>query len=173
LILFAFIALRRHDAILDPIGMEHHRGEIEEKQAEPPPGRGERSKENKNTDRNCTDHPEKSCQDVSLINVPQTGNDAEQDRDHVAGFAFRGLCRAAHSIAAVATLCILRQKMSAIRTGHFIARARFGRSGWRIRVFYLHTCRNSSAGPNSSSKQNQNRPTADYADFTDESIRYL
>jgi len=68
-ILFPFIALWRHHAIVNPVGMQHSRGEIEQEKAEPPAGGGERSKENKNADRDCAKHPEKTGEDVSLVDV--------------------------------------------------------------------------------------------------------
>src|SRR5512132_1281556 len=135
--------------------MKHRRGKIEEKEAESPPGRGERCKENKNAHRDRAKHPEQARQDVSLVDVSQTGNDTEHHCDHVACFAFRGLCRAAHPIAAVAAFGVFRQKMSAVRARHLIACGRLRRSRRRICIFHLHTFENSQAAPNSSSKQNQ------------------
>ena len=88
--------------------MKHRRGEIKEKKAEAPPGRGERSEKNKNTDRNSANHPEKARENVSLINMSQTGNDTEHHCDSVAGLAFRGLCCAAHPIAAVTASRVFR-----------------------------------------------------------------
>lgn len=125
---------------MDPVGMKHRRGEIEEEEAEAPPGRGERCKANKNADWDRADHPEKAREDVSLIDVSQTGNDTEHHCDHVARFAFRGLCRAAYPIAAVAAFGVFRQKMPAIRARHLIACGRLRRSRRRIRIFHLHTC---------------------------------
>src|SRR5438046_9354239 len=101
--------------------MKHHRGEIEEEKAESPSGRGKGSKENKNADRDRTKHPEKARQDVSLIDVSQTGNDTEHDCDHVARFAFRSLCRAAHPIAAVAASGLSRLNVPALWARHLIA----------------------------------------------------
>src|SRR5262245_55052267 len=101
--------------------MKHHRAEIEEEQAESPPGRGERSKENKNADRDRADHPKKARENVSLINVSQTGNDTEHHCDCVAGFSFCGLCRAPNPIASITALHVFRQKMPAIWTRHLIA----------------------------------------------------
>src|SRR5262245_48259507 len=101
--------------------MKHHCGEIKEKKAESPSGRSERSKENKNANRDRAQHPEKAREDVSLIDVSQTGNETEHHGDSVAGFAFRGLCCAAHPITAVTPFRVLRQKMSAIRARVFIA----------------------------------------------------
>src|SRR5262249_47480307 len=83
-----------------------------------------------------------------------TGNDAEHNRNRVAGLSFRGLCRATHPIAPVAAFRVLWQKMAAIRARYFIACGRFRRSCRRIRVLHVHTYRNSQAAPNSSSKQN-------------------
>src|SRR4029434_6610245 len=100
--------------------MKHRASQIEEKQAESPPGRGERSKKNKNADWDRANHPKKARKDVSLIDVSQTGNDTEHHCDSVAGLAFRGLCRAAHPIAALAAFRVFRQKMPAIRARHFI-----------------------------------------------------
>src|SRR5438552_2686864 len=101
--------------------MKHRRGEIEEEQAKSPPGRSERSKENKNADGDCTKHPEKACEDVSLVDVSQTRNETEHHCDHVARFAFCSLCRAAHPIAAVTAFSTFRQEMPAIPARHFIA----------------------------------------------------
>ena len=92
---------------------------------------------------------------MSFIDVSQTGNDTEHHCDQVARFAFRGLCCAAHPIAAVAAFRVFRQKMPAIRARHFIACGRFRLGSGRIRVFHVHTYRKSQAAPNSSSKQNQ------------------
>src|SRR5215813_392270 len=155
--------------------MKHHRGEIEEKKAESPSGRRERSKENKNADRDRAKHPEKTRQNVSLIDVSQTGHDTEHYCDSVAGLAFRGLCCTAHPIASIAAFGISRQKVPAIWARHFMACRRFGCRRWRIRVFHLHTCRNSQARPNSSSKQNRNgattttRPTQIWRAFVSDS----
>ena len=153
-ILLAFVLFRRYHAILDPVGVKHRRGEIEEEQTEAPPGRGKRSKENKNTHRDCANHPEKAREDVSFIDVSQTGNDTEHHCDQIARFAFRGLCCAAHPITPVAAFRVFRQKMPAIRARHFIACSWFRLDGWRICVLHLHTYRKSQAAPNSSSKQN-------------------
>src|SRR5438874_1596446 len=60
LILFALVFLRRHNAVLNPVGMKHRCGEIEEKQAKPPAGGSERSEENKNADWDGANHPEKT-----------------------------------------------------------------------------------------------------------------
>src|SRR6266516_643736 len=118
--------------------MKHRRSEIEQEQTESPPGRGERCKENKNADRDRAKHPEKAREDVSLIDVSQTRNDTEHHCDQVACFAFRGLCRAAHPIAAVAAFRVFRQKMPAIRARHLIACGRLWRGRWRIRVLHIH-----------------------------------
>src|SRR5262249_831696 len=96
-------------------------------------------------------------QNVPLINVSQTGNDTKHHGDHVAGFAFRSLHRAALPITAVAPLGALWQKMPAIRTWHFVVHARVRLNRWRIRVFHLHTYRNSQAAWNSSSKEKFSR----------------
>src|SRR4029077_1921481 len=133
--------------------MKHRRSEIEEKQPEPPPGRGERSKENKNAHRYRAKHPEKTREDVSLIDVSQTGNDTEHHGDSIAGFAFRGSCCAAHPIAAAAAFGVFRKKMPAIRAWHFIACGRLRLDSRRIRVFHIHIYRKSKAAPNSSSKE--------------------
>src|SRR5262245_18032598 len=125
LILLAFVFLRWHYAIGNPIRMKHHRAEIEKKEAEAPPGRGERGKENKNADGDRANHPEKARKDVSLIDVSQTWNDTEHHCDSIAGFAFRSLCCSAYPVAAVAAFRVFRKKMSAIRTRHLIARGRF------------------------------------------------
>ena len=61
--------------------MKHRRGEIEEKQTKSPSGRGERSKENKNAHGDRANHPEKAREDVSFIDVSQTGNDTEHHCD--------------------------------------------------------------------------------------------
>src|SRR5215211_1680181 len=135
--------------------MKHRRSEIEQKQAESPPGGGERCKKNENADRDRAQHPEKPREDVSLIDVSQTGNDTEHHCDHVACFAFRGLCRAAHPIAAVAAFGVFRQKMPAVRARHLIASGRLRPDSRRIRVFHVHTYRKSQAAPNSSSTENQ------------------
>lgn len=123
---------------MDPVCVKHGCGEIEEKQAEPPSGRGERSKENKNAHWDRADHPEKAREDVSLIDVSQPGNKTEHHCDSIAGFAFRGLCRAAYPIASIAAFRIFRQKMPTIRARHLIARARFRHDRRRIRVLDLH-----------------------------------
>src|SRR5262249_26491479 len=133
--------------------MHHHRGEIEEKQTEPPPGRGERSEENKNSDRDRANHPEKTCENVSLINMSQAGNNTEHHCDSVTGFAFRGLCGAARPIAAVAAFGILRQKMPAVRARHFSTCGRCRTGSRRIRVFHLHAYRKSQVALNSSSTE--------------------
>src|SRR6476646_6940479 len=119
-ILFAFVLFRRHNAIFDSVGMKHSRGEIEQEKAEPPAGRGECSKENKNAHRDRANHPEKTGKDVSLVDVSQARNDTEHHCDKVAGFAFRGFRRAADPIAAVAAFRVFRQKMPAIRAWHLI-----------------------------------------------------
>src|SRR5437762_2596049 len=153
LILFAFVFLRRHNAVLNPVGMKHRCGEIEEKQAKAPAGGSERSEENKNADWDGANHPEKTRQDVSFIDVSQAGNDAEHYRDRVARFSFSRLCRAAHPITAVAAFGVFRQKMPAIRARHLIARGRFRRSCRGIRIFHIHTNRRSQAARNSSSTE--------------------
>src|SRR6476469_8171719 len=101
--------------------MKHRRGEIEEEQTETPSGRGERSKENKNAHRDCANHPKEAREDMSLIDVSQTGNDTEHHCDQVARFAFRGFGCSAHPIAAVAAFRVFRQKMPAIRAWHLIS----------------------------------------------------
>src|SRR6476620_11443104 len=157
LILLAFVLFRRHYPIVDPIGMKHCCGEIKEKEAESPPGRGERGKENKNAHRDCANHPEKACEDMSFIDVAQTGNDTEHHCDQVASFAFRCFGCAAHPIAAVAASRVFWQKMPAIRARHFIACGRFRLGNGRVCVFHLHTYRKSQAASNSSSKQNSEK----------------
>ena len=133
--------------------MKHRRSEIEQEKAESPSGRGEGSEENKNADRDRANHPEKACKDVSFIDVSQTGHDTEHHCDSVAGFAFRGLRRAARPITAVAAFRVFRQKMTAIRARHLVACGRFEPRSRRIRVFHLHTYRKSQVAPNSSSKE--------------------
>src|ERR1051326_9043779 len=134
--------------------MKHRGGEVEAEQTKAPTGRGERSEENKNADWDRADHPEKTRQDVSLIDVSQAGNDTEHHRDRVARFTFGRLCRAAHPITAVAAFRVFRQKMPAIRARHLIARYCFGRRRWGICVFHIHKLiRNSQAGSNSSSTE--------------------
>src|SRR5436190_5957727 len=118
--------------------MKHRRSEIEEEQAKSPAGRSERSKENKNADGDGAKHPEKTREDVSLIDVSQPGNDTEHHCDSVARFAFCSLCCAAHPIAAVTAFGIFRQKMPAIRARHLVTCARFRPGSRRIRVFHLH-----------------------------------
>jgi hypothetical protein len=70
--------------------MKHRRGEIEEKKTESPSGRGKRCKQNKDANRDCANHPQNTCENVSLVNVSQTGNKTEHHCDSVTGFAFRG-----------------------------------------------------------------------------------
>src|SRR5436190_23440005 len=137
--------------------MKHHGGEIEEEKAESPSGRGKGSKKDKNADRYRANHPEKPHEDVSLVDVSQTGNDAEHHCDHVACFAFRGFGCAAHPIAAVAAFRVFRQKMPAVRARHLIACGRLRPDSRRIRVFHLHIYRNSQAARNSSSKERFHR----------------
>src|SRR5213595_2461793 len=65
LILFAFVFLRRHNPVLNPVGMKHRCGEIEEKQAKAPAGGSERSEENQNADWDGANQSEKTRPDVS------------------------------------------------------------------------------------------------------------
>jgi hypothetical protein len=55
--------------------VKHYSAEVEEKEAQTPPGRGERGKQHEKSDWDCTKHPEKTCEFVSFIDVSQTGND--------------------------------------------------------------------------------------------------
>src|SRR5262245_13638895 len=83
LILLAFVLFRWNHAIMDSISMKHRRGEIEEKEPKSPAGRCKRGKQNKNADRDRANHPENSHEDVSLINMSQTGHDTEHHCDSV------------------------------------------------------------------------------------------
>src|SRR5712691_8894256 len=115
LILFAFVFLRRHNPVINPVSMKHRCGEIEEKQTKTPAGGSERSEENKNADWDRADHPKKTRENVSLVDVSQPGNDTEHHRDRVARFGFSRFCRAAHPITAIAAFRVFWQKMPAIR----------------------------------------------------------
>jgi hypothetical protein len=118
--------------------MEHDRDEVKEKKTEAPAGRCECSQQHKDPHWDRTKHPEKARELVSFVNMSQAGNDTKDNCDGVARFAFGRFSRAARPITSVTPFDILRQKMPAVWTGHFIPGAWFGASGRCVCVLYAH-----------------------------------
>jgi hypothetical protein len=118
--------------------MKHYRDEVEEKQAEAPARRSECRQQHEDPDWDRTKHPEKARELVSLVNMSQARNDAKDNCDGVARFAFRCFSRAACPITSVTAFGSFRQGMPAVWTGHFISSARLRPSRWRIRVLHTH-----------------------------------
>src|SRR6266550_1198684 len=73
-IFFALVFFRRHDAIVNCIGMKHYRDEVKEKETDPESCGGDGGQKHENPDGNRTSHPQKTCQSVTLVNMPQTGD---------------------------------------------------------------------------------------------------
>src|ERR1051325_7896238 len=118
--------------------MKHGGCEIKDEQAQAPSGRGESSKENKNTHWDRAEHPQQASKNMPLVDVAEAGNDTEDDCYSVAGLGFCSLCRVAYPIAPFTTFRVSGQKVPAIRAGHLIACGRFRLGSWSIRIFDLH-----------------------------------
>ena len=89
--------------------MKHDRNEVEEKQTETPARGSECRQQHKDPDWDRTKHPEKAHEQVSLVNVSQSRNDAKHNCDGVARFAFGSLGGAACPIAPIAACRVFWQ----------------------------------------------------------------
>jgi hypothetical protein len=118
--------------------MKHYREEVEEKQTEAPARRSECRQQHEDPDWNRTKHPQKARELVTLVNMSQAGNDAKDNSDGVARFAFCRFRRATCPITSVTPRGTFREQMPAVWTRQFISSARLRPSGWRIRVLHTH-----------------------------------
>jgi dinuclear metal center YbgI/SA1388 family protein len=134
--------------------MKHYRDEIEEKETEAPSGRREGGQQHENSYWNRADHPEKTRQFVTLVDMPQTGNDAQNHGYRIARLAFRGFGRTARPVTSIAACRVLWQQMSTVGARHFISRGCSGLSNRRVCIVYAHNTgyRKSQYARNSSSK---------------------
>ena len=89
--------------------MKHYRDEIKEKEAEAPSGRGEGSQKDEDPHWDRARHPNKTRQDVSLVNVSQSGNDTKHNCYGVACLAFGSFGSAARPIASITARRVLWQ----------------------------------------------------------------
>ena len=137
-VFFAFVFSRGHDPVIHRVCVKHHRDEIKEKETEPPAGRRKGGQQHEDADWDRTKHPKKARELVSLVNMPQAGNDTKDYSNGVARFAFRRFRRAACPIASIAVFGIFWQQMPAIWTRHFISSNRLRPSLRRIRVLHTH-----------------------------------
>src|SRR5437763_15058354 len=133
LILFAFVFLRRNDAIFDGVGMHGNADPIEDCEPESEPRACDRSKARESEHNQGADGKKKSDAAVTFVNMAESGNDAKQGGHCVARRARRCLNGALpFPIASIASLRVFRQTQAAIRTKHRIR----GLSGRSVCVFH-------------------------------------
>src|SRR5882757_2105810 len=133
LILFAFVFLRRNDAIFDGIGVHGNADPIEDCEPESEPRACDRSEGRESEHNQGAERKKKSDAAVTFVNMAEPGNDAEQRGHCVAGRALRCLGGAfPFPIATIAGLRVFRQTLAAIRTKHRIR----GLSGRSVCVFH-------------------------------------
>src|SRR6266478_2734232 len=136
LILFAFVFLRRNDAIFDGVGMHGNADPIEDGEPESEPRACDRSKARESEHNQGADGKKKSDAAVTFVNMAESGNDAKQGGHCVARRALRCLGGAfTFPIATIAGLRVFRQTLAAIWTQHGVR----GLSGRSVRVF--HQCK--------------------------------
>src|SRR6266513_40389 len=84
LILFALIFFRRHNAVMNCVGMKHYRDEVKEKETDPESGGRDGGQKHENPYWNSASHPQKAYQSVSFVNMPYPGNDTKDNCDGIA-----------------------------------------------------------------------------------------
>src|SRR4029077_5292722 len=133
LILFAFVFLRRNDAIFDGVGVHGNADPIEDGEPEPKSRACNRSKARESEHNQRAERKKKSHAAVTFVNMAEPRNDAEQRGHCVARRALRYLNGAfPFPIASIASLRVFRQALAAIRTKHRIR----GLSGRSVCVFH-------------------------------------
>src|SRR5205807_5883427 len=90
-ILFAFVSLRRNDAVFDGIGVHGNADPIEDGEPEPKPRACDRSKAGESEHNQRTDGKKKSDAAITFVNMTEPRDDAEQRGHRVARRALRGL----------------------------------------------------------------------------------
>src|SRR6478672_5573756 len=133
LILFAFVFLRRNDAVFDSIGVHGNADPIEDGEPKPESRACDRSEARESEHNQRADGKKKSDAAVTFVHMAEPRNDAEQRGHCVARRALRCLNGGfPFPIASIASLRVFGQTLAAIGTKHRIR----GLSGRSVRVFH-------------------------------------
>src|SRR5438132_4712416 len=135
LILFAFVFLRRNDAVFDGVGMHGNADPIEDGQPEPEPRARDRGQAGEAEHDQRADGKQKSDAAITFVNMAEPGDDAEQGGHCVARRALCCLDGAfPFPIATIAGLRVFRQTLTAIRTKHRVRGLGEGASVYSIKA---------------------------------------